>query len=230
MVMLMAVTVEGSLVAQEPLTFKASRDTIEVGQSTTLSWDAPGDSAFLVGVGKVRPSGEQIASPLVPTTYVLVVEAGDSVRTAALTIDVTGSRGASDFPDIGDFSSAPIVDKRRGSKFTDFLDIIQRTLQDQMSFHVRGDFLPKRPYVTLYTDKKLRPELVRSTDRGIRHRRLAYAVQVNEPVNALISYEIRTILEYQRTAETQWHTERDDTILRAAAEALRTALATNLKP
>jgi hypothetical protein len=185
---------------------------------------------FLTGVGKVNPSGEQAVSPLVPTTYVLVVEGGSSIRTAALTIDVTGSRGTTEFPDIGDFSSAPIVDQRRGSRFTDFLDLIQETLQDQMAFHVRGDFLPKRPYVTLFTDKRPRPELIRPTDRGIRYRRLAYAVQVNEPVNGSISYEIRTILEYQRTAETQWRAEKDDTMVRSAAEALRTALAGNIKP
>ncbi len=219
-----------TLVAQDPVTFKASRGKIDAGQSTTLSWFAEGDAAFLTGVGKVRPSGEQVVSPLVPTQYVLVVESGDRIRSAALTIDVTGPRGAADFPDIGDFASVPIVDQRRGSKFTDFLAVVQKTLQDQMSFLVRGDFLPRRPYVTLYTDKRVRPELIRPADRGIHYRRLAYAVQVNEPVNGLISYEIRTILEYQRTAETQWHIEKETTMIRGAVEALRTALVANLKP
>src|SRR5205823_2030167 len=129
--------------------------------------------------GKVKPSGEQVVSPLVPTTYVLVVERGTSIRTAALTVDVTGPRGVSDFPEIGDFNATPIVDQRRGTRFTDFLDVVHKTLQDQMSFRVRGDFLPKRPYVTLYTNKSPRSELIRPTDRGIRYRRLAYSVQVN---------------------------------------------------
>ena len=227
---MLMVAVGSTLPAQEALTFKASGDKIEAGQSTTLSWVAQGDAAFLTGIGKVKPSGEQVVRPLVPTTYVLVVESGNIIRTAALTVDVTGPRGASDFPEINDFNTAPIVDQRRGSKFTDFLDVVHKTLQDQMSFSVRGDFLPRRPYVTLYTNKSPRSELIRPTDRGIRYRRVSYSVQVNERINGLIPYEIRTILEYQRTAETEWHIERDDTIIRAAAEALRTTLPANIKP
>src|SRR3954471_2567965 len=105
---LLVVALGSASLAQDALTFKASRDKIEAGQSATLSWAAQGDAAFLAGIGKVKPTGEQLVSPLVPTTYVLVVESGSTIRTAALTVDVTGPRGASDFPDISEFNTAPI--------------------------------------------------------------------------------------------------------------------------
>ena len=145
-----------TLLAQEPvpLVLKSSRDKVEAGQSAALTWAAEGDAAFLTGVGKVPPSGSQVVTPLVPTKYVLVVQRGARISTAAVNIDVTGARGDSGFPDIDEFSSPAVLVQRHSSNYAEFLAFVHQTLQDTMSFHVRGDYLPRRPSITLYTDRR----------------------------------------------------------------------------
>jgi hypothetical protein len=214
--------------AQEPPTLRAERNRIAIGESTTITWSSGGRPAFLIGIGKVPTSGTRNVSPIVQTTYVLLVENGATIDHASVTVDVTGARGDLDFPDVREFTTNAVTGQVQGVSYTDYLDAVHRTLQDKMGFYVRGDFLPRRPNVILFTNRRLRPDLVRQQDRGIRHRRIAFAVDVT-PIDKAVSFQIRALLDYQRTAENNWRAEPDLQMSRDAAESLRSTIELGVK-
>jgi len=215
--------------AQSSPTVSADPTEIDAGQSSTISWHVERGDVFISGIGTVPASGSAVVHPDTTTDYVLIAQNGERIESTRVTVTVKGAKGNEAFPDVEDFKSAPIVAEHHDSSYPAFLSAVERTLQDTFHFHVHGDFLPSRPYVTLFTDRSIRPELLRPTDRGIRRRRVAYAVRVNQPTHGIISYEIRTMVEYQRMSEIEWRPETDADLLRAATDRLRAALETNSK-
>ena len=94
-----------------------------------------------------------------------------------------------------------------------------------MTFSVRGSHLPHADFFDFYTNRQIKPELIRPTDRGIRQRRVAYWMRVREPQkDRTVPFEIRASVEYQRFGESEWRMEKDTQIKRDAAELLRSAI------
>jgi hypothetical protein len=207
-------------------TIAANPESIEAGASVTLTWSSDATTAFLDGIGAVPPSGSTTVSPRASSTYTLVTQGVKGIHYASVRVEVTGERGVSAFPDPDDFPRG-VSDRRNAIRYTDFLDVTFRTLQDGLKFRVRGDHLPRQNFYVFFTDREPRPEFIRPSDRGIRSRRVAYLVRVEEPrSDQAVSFEVKAIVEYQRAAEAKWRPETDQQIVSEIASRLKEQLLT----
>jgi hypothetical protein len=213
--------------------FFASRTAIEAGESTTLSWNADADAAFLSGVGKVNVADELTIRPDVTTQYVLVTEKAGAIRSASIQINVTGQKGDTFFPDPDEFRQG-LRGEGKAVSYPEFLVVVSKTLQENMQFKVRGDFLPGRSFCILFTDRRPQQQLLTPEDAqsGVRQRRIAYAVQIDEPTAkarpVVIHFEVKSIIDYKRAGEGKWRPETNQQIAHRAEEALKRQLETTL--
>lgn len=217
--------------AQSSVKLTVDHSTIELGDSSRITWKSDGDSAFLIGVGKVPLSGSTSLQPRVSTDYVLVVARHGVFSYANVSVRVDGEKGLPTFPDPDEFSEdGRITGDEASRSYPDFLDIVFKTLQDKMAFSVRGDHLPRDRFFVFFTNRQIKPELIRPTDRGIRQRRVAYWMQVHEPPkDGPVSFEIRTSVEYQRFGESEWRMEQDPQLRQYAAQLLRSTISDVVK-
>jgi biopolymer transport protein ExbD len=87
------------------LSFVANPTTINVGQSSTLSWQVTNaDTVSITSLGSVALTGAQAVSPAVTTTYILTATKGSVSTTAAATVTVNGT---SALPVIASFVANP---------------------------------------------------------------------------------------------------------------------------
>jgi hypothetical protein len=212
--------------AQSPIKLSVDHSTIEPGDSSRITWKSDGDSAFLIGIGKVPLSGSTSLQPKASTDYVLVVARNGVFSYANVSVKVNGEKGAATFPDPDEFNAEGNITSDESSKsYLDFLDIVFKTLQDKMAFSVRGEHLPRATFFDFYTNRQIKPELVRSSDRGIRQRRVAYWFRAYEPPHDRpVSFEIRTSVEYQRLGESEWRMEQDPQLKKYAAQLLKSTI------
>jgi hypothetical protein len=217
--------------AQSEVKLTVDRSTIELGSSCRITWRSDGDSAFLIGVGKVPVSGSRSLQPEASTNYVLVVARHGVFSYANASVKVNGEKGGTPFPDPDEFNQeGNITDKEASRSYPDFLDIAFNTLQNKMAFSVRGSHLPGEDFFDFYTNRQIKPELIRPTDRGIRQRRVAYWMRVREPQkHGTVPFEIRASVEYQRFGESEWRMEKETQLKRDAAELLRSAISDVVK-
>src|SRR5271157_2704635 len=87
-----------SLFAQERPSITAKPRQVQPGQSTTLTWNSSGQTAFLSGVGRVPTSGATVVTPNTSTEYTLVSESTQGIQFASTTVEVVGVRGSEAFP------------------------------------------------------------------------------------------------------------------------------------
>lgn len=213
-----------TVLAQVSITAKP--DAVDLSTPFTLSWSSSGQTAFIDGVGSVPPSGSRKLTPQATTTYTLVAEGPSGIQYASTTIRVNGERGDSVFPDPDDFPRG-VSDRRPSIAYTDFLDVAFRTLQDSLKFRVRGEHLPNQNFYVFFTDLQVQPDLLRASDKGIRSRRVAYWVRVEQPrATQQVSFEVKAIVEYQRLAEARWRPETDEQFITDIASRLRQRLLT----
>jgi hypothetical protein len=185
----------------------ADRQAVHVGDSVTLTWRSSADSAFISGIGKVTPSGTKTLVPEGSVDFVLITQTAQSIQSAAIHVTVQGEKGDPGFPDPDEFQRGA-NGSHSSTKYPDFLDLAFTTLQDQLRFRVKGDFLPHRSFQTLYTDRQTRQELLKDNPPGIRQRRIAYAVEIEQPApNGAIAFRVKTLVEYQRIGESRWRPE-----------------------
>jgi hypothetical protein len=205
-------------------TIAAKPESIEAGASVTLTWSSDATTAFLDGIGAVPPSGSTTVSPSESSTYTLVTQSVKGIHYASVRVEVTGERGVWLFPDPDDFSRG-VSGRRNAIPYTDFLDVTFKTLQDGLKFRVRGDHLPRQNFYVFFTDRESRPEFIRPSDRGIRSRRVAYLVRIEEPRSGqAVSFEVRAIVEYQRAAEAKWWPETDQQVVSDVTRRLKEQL------
>src|SRR6266705_90869 len=70
-------------------TLTASPDTIDKGQSSTLTWQVSNATDVGIdGIGAVQPSGTQQVSPAATTTYTLTAKGAGGTQTATATVTV----------------------------------------------------------------------------------------------------------------------------------------------
>jgi hypothetical protein len=200
----------------------SSSDRVSFGESCVLTWNSLSDEAYIFGVGSVSGSGSIQVNPKESSDYVLITDARGHIEYATAHVEVSGIRGAMQFPDPDDFR-----DGFRGKirmEYLDFLNKVTSTLQNQLTFRVRGSHLPSDPNFLVYTNWMVQPELSFPDDKGIRRREVSYAVFVNEPQNRIVSFDIRALVQYQRNGESMWRPEQDQAIIQSAEKRLASDL------
>ncbi len=213
--------------AQDDARITAKPDAVEPGESATLTWTTTGQSAFLSGVGKVAVKGSASVSPRTSTEYTLVSEGPAGIKYASVKVRVIGERGDIVFPDPSDFPKG-VEGDRKSLGYPEFLDLVQATLQDKLKFRVRSEHGPRDNFYFFFTERAPRPDLLRSSDRGIRSRRITYAVRVDEPraKSRNTHFEVKALVEYQRLGESMWRPETNQQIVNDAMGELKSSLET----
>ncbi|MGO8786512.1 MAG: hypothetical protein ACLQVL_03895 [Terriglobia bacterium] len=192
---------------------------IQEGKTATVTWDVGKAPAFLMGYGKVSGKGSAIVNPDSTTKFILIIKSGrtgGNYKYKTQQLFVTGGRGGDEFPPLSDFE-APITGRRTGVDYFSFQSDAWNMLQRE-GYKLRGEFAPARPYVTIYTNFILRPDLV-SRNENVRARRLALAVEVYEPGKKgdPVSFGLRSRLEFQYTGGIDWHWDKESPLASTAA-------------
>jgi hypothetical protein len=187
---------------------------IRAGESATLSWDTGGAKAFILGYGRVAGKGSARVSPSDSTDFTMVTDAESGIRYAGARLLVSGAKGDDGTPALSNFGVAE-RGERRGTDYIDFQVAVWKLLQSK-GYAVKGDYAPKRPFVTVYTDFALRPDLVEKAER-IRARRLALAIDIDEPKEGAIGFGVRPDLEFPYRGEDEWRPEKEGTAAKAEA-------------
>ena len=203
-------------------TFRSSQSTINYGESCTLTWSSTASEAYMSGVGRVPGKGSIKVAPEAPTDYILVTNTGKHIEYITLHIDVTGLKGLEQYPDPDDFH--PGMREEKKTSYVEFLTKVTTTLQKSFAYHVRGLHMPTDRFFLMYTNWAVQQKMILPTDKGIRRRQVAYAVQVNEPKNGVVTFDVRALVQYQRMGESAWRTEEDSTINRIAEQNLEGSL------
>ena len=202
-------------------TLTVQPNEIEAGRAATLSWDVEGARAFILGYGEVTGRGSAIVKPDDTTDYILTAQyPGNGTRYEYRTqrLLVSGARGDDETPTLSGFGAA-LAGTCRGTTYVDFQKRSWDWLQ-QEGYLVRGDFAPGRPYVTLYTNFKLRPDLIAAAEK-LRARRLALAIDVYQPTDdKVLSFSVHTRLEFQYRGETEWRWDKDSALATPEAAKL----------
>jgi hypothetical protein len=204
------------------ITFNSSRGNIDYGESCTLTWSSAANEAYILGVGKVEGSGSVQVAPSLPTDYILVVNTGMRIEYTKLHIEVAGLKGNEQYPDQDKFRAG--LREETKAPYPDFLNVVTKTLQNKFPYHVRGSYLPPDRFILIYTNWAVQQRLMLATDKGIRQRQVAYAVQVNEPTNGVIAFDIRALVQYQRMGESEWRDDKDPQVNRQAEQILHESL------
>lgn len=189
---------------------------IRAGESVTLTWDTEGAQAFIVGYGKkVTGKGSATVRPAFGTDFTMVSETANGLQYRTEHLSVSGAKGDDGYPPLSEFDVA-LQGSRLGIKYVNFQTAVWATLQDQ-GYTVKGDYVPGRRYITAYTNFVLRSDLI-SKEEKIRARRLAIAVEINEPERGAIAFGVRPKLEFQYRGEDEWRPDKEHSSL-AQAEA-----------
>jgi hypothetical protein len=199
-------------------TLKVQPAHIGAGAAATLSWDTNGTPAFIIGYGSVPPKGEVSLSPPENIEFVMIWEQGENFQYRSARLVVEGQKGDDGYPSLKSFDVA-LQGTREGASYITFQGIVWSELQSK-GYGVKGDYVPKRPFVTFYTNFVLRPDLISKNER-VRARRLAFAVEIYEPVRgAPIAFGVRARLEFQYRGEDEWRPDMENPLSRAEALAL----------
>jgi hypothetical protein len=188
---------------------------VRPGESATLTWDTSGAPAFVIGYGKVNGQGSAIVMPSSTTDFIMATESARGIRYNTRRLVVSGAKGDEKYPSLNDFDVG-IHENRRGISYIDFQSAVWGELQKR-GYGPKGDYVPKRPLVTIYTDFILRQDLVLKEEK-VRARRLALAVEINEPnSNGAIAFDVRPRLEFRYLGEAVWRPDKDSAIAKSEA-------------
>jgi len=216
------VLVAASMDCQENTNLSIKPAVLSPGRAAKVKWNCRGESAFLSALGSVNLTGSLTIRPETSTEYILVCEGKNDIAYRSVRIKVIGERGESLFPDPENFPDG-LHGSEKSLRYTPFLNLVFKTLQDKLKFRVRAAHLPFDQFYLFYTDKQIRPNLISSSDQGIRSRRLAVAVRVEEPRTGSndINFELKVVIDYQRRNEYSWYPEKDQQIVQTALSQLR---------
>ncbi len=214
-----------SLFAQ--IRFSGQPDSIRYGQSATLSWEVENTTdVFLSGVGKLPAKASREVRPEETTTYTLVAELPSGLVSREVKITVIGGGRGTEFPMSYERFQYPVRDELGVDSYVDFLDRVQRVLQDEMGFSVRPMDLPSRHFL-IVTNRSLRPRLVSPSETRIAARRIAYLVEIEHrrTERGRVRYTVKTLIEYRRKAESTWRLEGNEVLHRDLANTFRRRVA-----
>jgi hypothetical protein len=200
--------VASSLTTAQTLTLQPTE--IQAGQKAKLRWDVGKAVVFILGYGKlVSGHGEVDVEALSSTDFVMVAQTPQGVQYTSRRLIVNGAKGDDDYPSLKDFDD-PVSESVGGTSYPNFQNTVWSCLEDH-GYSVRGDFSPKRSYVTIYTDFVLRRDLLGA--EKIRARRLAIAVDIYEPKGGRTNFGVRPKLEFQYRGENEWRPDKESKAL-----------------
>jgi hypothetical protein len=215
--MLLCSDVSGQTLRIEPA-------VISAGNTARLVWTSE-PNGFLIGYGKVNGNGHADIKPSSTTDFILVTETPDGFSYSQMKLIVTGAKGDDELPSLNLFDLA-VQGNHSGMSYIDFQSQVWNVLQNQFGHYVRGDYVPERKFVTFYTDFTVRGDLVSIDEKSIRARRIAFAVDIIEPLqkNGIISFSVRTLLQFQRRGESTWRFDKNSPLAKAEALKFKTFL------
>lgn len=211
--------------AADQVVFSVDRATLEPGDQVMLTWKAVGQEALLLGIGKVPVEGSMALVPRQSRSYTLLVEDNGSIHSASVSIAVTGTRDIPGIPKFAEFRS-PVVGQIRSVEYLKFVDELFHTLQEDLKFSPDGEFQPGRHYVVVFTNRKDDLGLIRPSDKGVRFRRIAYAIEVDEPHpgDTGVRFQVSSAIDEQLFGESAWHNTDDQELARQASARLKDRL------
>jgi hypothetical protein len=191
------------------ITLTASPSVVEPGQPAILSWNSS-SGAFISGVGRVGAAGSLAVRPTQPTRYVIMTIEDGRLESATAVIDVVGVRGGEVLGprDFGDPQERGFLPK---ASFVGFAGYVDKTLRD-LKFDVRPEHLPGTEHCTLFTSYLRQP--LRSSDRNVRQRQLAYAVRIYHEADG-VRYEISAIVQHVLLGERDSKRETDNDLIKS---------------
>lgn len=195
---------------------------IRAGESATLAWNTR-VPAFVIGYGKVEGKASARIAPTSSTDFIMVSETATGIQYSTQRLLVSGAKGDDGYPSLSGFD-IELQGKRSGVTYINFQDAVWTALQNK-GYGVKGDYVPRRPFVIFFTDFALRPDLV-SKDEKIRARRLAFAVDIYQPEKAgTITFGVRPRLEFQYRGESEWRPDRETLLAKSEAQKVLQLLA-----
>lgn len=199
---------------QPEIAFEIKPNSIAPGDSAELTWQVKNaDLVYISNVGKVSLSGRIKISPDNSTTYTLIAESKAGIITKTISLEVKGTRGDEDFPEMSEFKFRNEY-KLSAPSFTAILDQVHNLLQDMLGFQVNESYDRHAGQTKFVTKLSIKPELKQRNEGAIRARRIAFLVEVNEFSAAAKEYPcaIHAFIQYQRRAESRWRPEGDENI------------------
>ena len=207
-------------------TIRADKSEIMVGEEASIEWSTSERVAgvYITGLGLVPPMGRERVRPLHTTTYILVTNEAHEAARPAVTIAVSGLRGADEFPRDDDQQfSYPLRVTSPAVGLTDLVARVEAVLQNDFGFSVRA--LTLRNEMRFVTTRGIRPDLLKGASGRPMVQRLAYRVDIEPPRNDdPIVLTITTLIEFRRRAELTWYPDPDERLHRQASDALRAKL------
>jgi hypothetical protein len=211
--------------AQPQIVFKAQPEAVEIGDTVVVSWRVrAADVVYLTSHGRVEPDGQLAMAPQkASTTLTLLAQSAEGLAAASLTITVRGGRGDV-FPNEEEFRNA--YEHTFSASLLALLDAVHAVLQNELGFVVEERHDRRTGKTVFVTTLAERREWVKSEESGIRGRKLAYWVEVeeNKVRPGSFSCRIKALIQYQRRKESKWRAELQERFYRDSADALRQSL------
>jgi hypothetical protein len=189
-----------------------------IGDTVTLSWDAPGaSSVFITGVGMAPPSG---TARLVPgreeTTYLLSAEYAQEAQLRTATVRVNGARG--DGPDLVDMEF-PYNGRCRPvyRSINRLRERVHELFQDSLLVEAQER---RGPVDEIIVETRTGSQRVvpGSPERRIRSRRVYFRVRIAAGLReGLVVCSVSSNVQFQRAGESRWYPEPEDSELHALA-------------
>ena len=204
----------------------ANPKQVEAGQKTTITWRVEkAKFVYMSGLGLVPAQGSRELTFLRSTDVNIVATVDGKVLSGTTKVVVSGAKGSSDFPSDLDQFRFPLSGSRKDIAIEDFLAQVHRILQDQLGFSVSETKDEDQPYCFI-TNLSERRGLVQPSENGIRARKIAFIVRVRPDGDSgeAVWYEVATLLEYQRRAESTWRPDGDENRHQVQASSLKRML------
>lgn len=201
---------------------------VKFGGTVQICASRDTSATYFIGLGSVSPGRCQSVTVKRPTTVVAILEDDSTSRFEFFKIGVEGARGS----EACTFSYDKFRHVLDGTVTVHSVENLWRTLHDILQNDMRYSAVEPMPLssdrLALVTQCAEKPYLVVPSDRGIRARRAALAIEMGlaSRVPAEVRYTIRAVVQYQRRGEQQWRDESDMDFYRDEAERAQQRLIT----
>jgi hypothetical protein len=198
--------------------FSVEPAVVTVGDTVTLTWDAPGaTSVFVSQVGLAPAAGTARVVPgRAEVTYVLSAEFPDGLEVRSFTVRVNGARG--DGPDVTEMvfpystRCAPL-----SRSVNRVVERVNGFFQDSLLVEAQERTGPLRE-VILETRVGSQRVVPAAPERRIRARRVFYRVRVGRGAGEeQVVCSVSSNVQFQRAGESTWYAEPRDSELHALA-------------
>jgi len=201
-------------------------DTIMVGQSARLDWEASAaDRIYLAYYGLAPLVGALTVSPERTTVYTIVAEKNGTTFSEAVTLLVEDGPGGAGLPPENIFQYSQNFPFLMPS-LVRFLGHVRKVLQEEYGFQLE-EFKDRRTgHYVFYGPPTTQADLVQKSERRIGARRLTLMIKVFPlpDQSRKWSYTVNALIEYRRRIERTWRIEQNQAIYQQEIEKLNALL------